>query len=226
MLTRGEVQRIATAIYRRAIPNSTLGLRWKRQGDHVTFEWDGFVAAPSIPFLFARHHYETRTIERLLGDARAQYCLEFGCGFGRLSPTLAALCRQHTALDINSSAIQAARASYPDIDFRTYDGNAIPFADATFDLVVTWTVLQHVPPSRCDDTLADILRVLKPTGRLLLCEETRFAGSPSAHTWHREPQFYEQRLAPFRLAHSSYMAEIDRVPGLTSPGQVMLFEPR
>ena len=83
------VKRVATAMYRRANRRSTRGLAWKRQGPHVTFEWEGFVAAPTIPMLFARHRYETAVIERLLSDKAVHHSLEFGCGFGRLSPTFA-----------------------------------------------------------------------------------------------------------------------------------------
>jgi ubiquinone/menaquinone biosynthesis C-methylase UbiE len=217
--------RIAAAAYRRINPASTVGLTWKRQGPHVTFEWDGFVAAPSIPMLFARHRYEMAVIEEVLTDKVSENCLEYGCGFGRLSPIFARHARRHTAIDINPSAVQAAAVAYPDLRFDTYDGHRLPFEAATFDLVVTWTVVQHIPPSRIDEALADILRVLQPGGRILLCEETRLVGQRSRHAWHRAPDFYEERFVPLRLTYSRYIDEIDRLPGLTSPGRVMFFEP-
>ena len=190
----------------------------------ATFEWDGFVAAPSIPMLFARHSYETALINRLLGDKNVQRSLEFGCGFGRLTPTFAGLSERHTAIDINPDALAAARAAYPDLEFSQSTGADLPFEDDAFDLVVTWTVLQHVPPRFIEATLAEIMRVTSPSGRVLLCEETRDAGAPSRRSWHREPAFYEQHLAPLSLVYSSYIEEIDRLPGLISPGRVMLFE--
>src|SRR5438309_10185482 len=101
MQIRHRARRIASGVYRRMNRNSTLGLPWKRQGDFVMFEWDGFVDAPSMPLLFARHHYETSLIRRLLGDKHAQRSLELGCGYGRLSPTFASLSARHTAIDIN-----------------------------------------------------------------------------------------------------------------------------
>jgi hypothetical protein len=42
---------------------------------------------------------------------------------------------------------------------------------------------------------------------------------------HRTREFYESRVRPLRLNYSSYIEEIDRIPGLASPGRVMLFEP-
>lgn len=218
-------KRLAGGAYRRVNRTSTVGLSWKRHGDHITFRWDGFVAAPSIPMLFARHHFEVATIRRLLSDKNVQRSLEFGCGFGRLTPTLADLSARHTAADINGEALAAASAAYPDLEFLHLTGNRLPFDDDTFDLIVTWTVLQHVPPHLVEATMADMVRVLTPDGRLLLCEETRLAGAPSQHAWHREPEFYERHFAPRVLTFSSYIEEIDRIPGLVSPGRVMLFEP-
>ena len=217
-------RRIALGVWRRINPKSTAGLSWKRQGDLITFEWDGFVAAPTIPNLFARHHYETRLIGELVGDRPIERSLEFGCGFGRLTPTFAELSTEHTAIDINADALAAARAAYPELDFRHSSGGRLPFEGGTFDLIVSWTVLQHVPPELIDEVLADLVRVARPDGRLLLCEETREPGAKTRHAWHRTPEFYAERLEPFRLTYSSYVEEIDRVPGLVSPGRVMLFD--
>lgn len=226
MTSRGhQARRVASGIYRRVNRSSTWGLTWKPQGEFVTFEWDGFVAAPSIPMLFARHHYETAAIRRLLAGRDLRSSLELGCGFGRLTPTFASLSQEHVAIDINPDALAAARAAYPDLRFQQYDGGALPFPDDTFDLVVSWTVLQHIRPTLIEQTLRELLRVLGPAGCALLCEETREPGAPTRHSWHRHPSFYEEHLSPLRLTYSSYIEEIDRLPGIVSPGRVMLFEP-
>jgi ubiquinone/menaquinone biosynthesis C-methylase UbiE len=225
MGTGQELRRIALGAYRRVNRDSFAGLPWKRQGDFITFDWSGFVFAPSIPLLFARHHYEIEVIRRLLEGKKMEKSLEFGCGFGRLSPTLASLATEHTAIDINPDALREARDAYPHIRFLQSEGVPLPFPDDSFDVVLTWTVLQHVKPQQIDDVLVDIKRVLAPGGRLLLCEETRSAGAESQHCWHREPSFYEERLLPLRMTYSSYIEELDRLPGVGSPGRVMLFEP-
>jgi ubiquinone/menaquinone biosynthesis C-methylase UbiE len=219
-----QTKRIGTAMWRRINRRSTAGLGWKRQGDFITFKWDGFVAAPSTPMLFARHSYETAVIRRLVGDKSVHRSLEFGCGFGRLTQTFADLSAHHTAIDINADALATARVTYPHLEFVHSTGGRLPFDDAIFDLIVSWTVLQHVPPGLIDATLADLVRVLSPKGRILLCEETRSAGEPTRHSWHREPAFYEERLASLRVTYSAYIDQIDLIPGLVSPGRVMLFE--
>jgi ubiquinone/menaquinone biosynthesis C-methylase UbiE len=220
-----QLRRIASGAYRRIDPNSTWGLGWKRQGEFVTFEWGGFVEAPSISMLFARHHYETTIIRRLLADKGVKRSLELGCGFGRLTPTFASLSQEHLAIDINTEALGAASSAYPQLHFQYYDGGALPFDDGAFDLVASWTVVQHIRPTMIDATLRELLRVLAPRGRALLCEETREPGAPTRHSWHRAPSFYEDHLRPLRLTYSSYIEEIDKLPGCVSPGRVMLFEP-
>ena len=55
------------------------------------------------------------------------------------------------------------------------DAQALPLADASVELAVSFHVLEHVP----DDAraLAELARVLSPTGRLLLCAPMNFAAS-------------------------------------------------
>jgi SAM-dependent methyltransferase len=190
-----------------------VGLTWRHEGDFITFKWDGFAVALSISMLLARHNYETAVVEQLLADKGVQRSLEFGCGFGRLTPTFARLSAKHIAIDIDPKALALARSAYPHLDFRLSDGGRLPFDDNTFDLVVAWTVLQHIRPELIDE--AD--------GRLLLCEETR-PGDRPRHAWGRETSFYEERFQPWRVTHSDYIEAIDRIPGMASPGRVMLFE--
>jgi SAM-dependent methyltransferase len=217
--------RVATHVWRRVDSKSTAGMAWKRQGEHITFKWDGFVDAPDVPILLARHNYEVAIIRRLLRARTIRRSLELGCGFGRLSPTFAELSQDHTAVDINASALQAARIAYPELDFREVDGDHLPFANDTFDLLATWTVAQHIPPQKIDHAMSEIRRVLRPDGIVLLCEETRPAERPAAHVWPRDESFYSGRLQPLALTHSAFIEEIDRLPGMFSPGRVMLFEP-
>jgi ubiquinone/menaquinone biosynthesis C-methylase UbiE len=208
--------------WRELNPRSSAGAAWKRQNGQITFKPEGFVAAPTIPLLFARHQYEVQTICAVLAGSKFRRSLEFGCGFGRLTPTFASFSAEHVAVDINPAAIAAARTAYPDLTFEAVDGRGLPFGDGSFDFVATWTVLQHIPPERIDASLAELRRVLAPAGTVLLCEETRNPGAPSQHCWHRHSEFYELAFVPLGVAYSSYIEEIDRLPGLSSPGRVML----
>jgi len=223
--SRSLIKRAVLRAFRHARPDSTAGLHWKRLGDHITFEWNGFVRAPDIPTLFGRHYHETTLIRDVLGDRSFSRCLELGCGFGRLSPTYAELSESHVGVDINADALRAARGAYPNLTFLHVDGDRLPFPDSSFDLVASWTVLQHVSPTKIDGLLAEIKRVASRHGIVLLCESTRDPGRPSRHCWDRSPDYYEEAFDEWRLAYCSCIDELDSVPGMTAPC-VMLFVPR
>jgi ubiquinone/menaquinone biosynthesis C-methylase UbiE len=219
-----------SALLRRLLPNHPrLGIPLVRLADgSITFREAGFVAADSPALLLARHNYEVACIRGLLRGKKISRSLEIGCGYGRLTPTFAEFSAEHTPVDINPDAVAKARRAYPDYDFRVASATDLPFPDREFDLVTTWTVLQHIPPDRIGIACAELRRVLAPGGMLLLCEETRFADKPLGHrphTWHRHSEEYQQLFVPLEQTYCSDIEEISRLPGLESPGTVMVWLP-
>jgi SAM-dependent methyltransferase len=89
--------------------------------------------------------------------------LDAGCGSGR---TLDELERYGdvSGLDLSAEAVAVARERH--VDVRQGAVEAIPFDDATFDLVTCLDVLEHTPDDR--RTLAELRRVTRPGGHLLL----------------------------------------------------------
>lgn len=205
-----------------------------RQGEFITFEPSGFVAAADPSALFFRHYYEIVHLRRCLSLAPEMgvapgESLEIGCGYGRLSPIMAEYFEQHTAVDINSWGISQARLFYPHVAFSEASVTKLPFPDHRFDAVVTWTVLQHIPNHLIETALNEIKRVAKPKALIVLCETTLHAGEPETkrqHTHDRFPEFYAKSLAPFQLIVSEFFPELDRVPHVSSPGQLMVFGPK
>jgi len=113
----------------------------------------------------------------------SDHVLEVGCGPGHLSLRLA---RDHglrvTGLDLDPGMIEQActnAARYggdsANLDFVVADVAALPFADASFDLVVSTMSMHHWddPPRG----LAEIARVLRPGGRALIWD-LRAGGLP------------------------------------------------
>ncbi|MGH9872950.1 MAG: methyltransferase domain-containing protein [Pyrinomonadaceae bacterium] len=88
--------------------------------------------------------------------------LDLGCGAGML----ALLKRKGVALtgvDLSDECALAARRNGYDETFRA-ELSQLPFADASFDYVVSLDVLGHIEADEKDLVLAEIKRVLRPGG--------------------------------------------------------------
>lgn len=87
--------------------------------------------------------------------------LDFGCGSKPYEELFTAADR-YTGVDIEVSGHDHSDSK---VD-RYYDGKTLPFRDALFDSVVCFEVFEHV--FNLDEVLAEIRRVMRPGGRLLL----------------------------------------------------------
>lgn len=105
--------------------------------------------------------------------------LEIGCGTGffSLNLKLAGVVENVSVNDISPGMVDVARRNAAalgfDISGRVGDAESIPYQDASFDLVVGHAILHHIPD--VDAALREVLRVLRPGGRLV------FAGEPTCY---------------------------------------------
>lgn len=92
--------------------------------------------------------------------------LEIGSGYGVTTRWLLERSGRVTAVEIDPDLAAGLRRTFSDrVDVRTADGAALPFSDATFDAVVCFTVLHHVPtPEQQDRLFIEASRVLRPGG--------------------------------------------------------------
>lgn len=114
-----------------------------------------------------------RTLE-LLAPAAGESVLDAGCGVGLLSEPLALEVGARGALvgvDITDEVLEKARARCADLaqaEFMTGDLTALPLDDARFDAAACTQVLLYV--GDVPKALAELHRVLKPGGRLVIVE--------------------------------------------------------
>jgi SAM-dependent methyltransferase len=100
------------------------------------------------------------------GDLARGRVLDDGCGVGEYLTRLAAAARASHGVELEADrAVQAARRS-PRSSVLRAAGEFLPYASASFDLVLSHEVLEHVADDRA--AAAAILRVLRPGGRLIL----------------------------------------------------------
>lgn len=95
--------------------------------------------------------------------------LDLGCAGGFMAEAMAARGAGVTGIDPAEGAIQAARdhaqAQGLKINYDVGTGEALPYADASFDAVVCVDVLEHV--ADLAKVLAEVARVLRPGGMFL-----------------------------------------------------------
>lgn len=95
----------------------------------------------------------------------AQSALDVGCGEGRFCRMLAATVPEVIGLDPTRKLLDAARAE-GGATYVTGTAEALPFADARFDLVVNYLTLIDIADARRG--LREMVRVLRPGGHLLI----------------------------------------------------------
>ena len=96
---------------------------------------------------------------------------DLGCGTGRASEAIAPFVARVIAVDASAAMLQAAKKRlqpFDNVDLRRGDLEALPIDDALLDAATLMLVLHHVTePARA---LAEVARVLKPGGRLILVD--------------------------------------------------------
>lgn len=135
-------------------------------------------------------------IRRNVPIPAAASCLEIGCGNAAFAARFVEgfVPAQYLATDFDRNQLQAARLNLgrryprgvpPSLVLGDADMLHLPFADSSFDVVLTFLTLHHASPNHQDFTpvpvaLSEISRVLRPSG-MLVYEE--FLHKESIRRW-------------------------------------------
>jgi SAM-dependent methyltransferase len=107
-----------------------------------------------------------------LGAQPGDRCaLDFGCGAGRLSQALAAYVDEVVGVDVSEPMLETARALEPEgrVRFVLNTAESLAFLEtASVDISYSSLVLQHLPPPLARGYLAELVRVLRPGGLLIV----------------------------------------------------------
>ena len=107
--------------------------------------------------------------------------LDLGCGIGSATARFSAAWpqAQFEGVDVSADSVvvaqmRAQRGGIARAHFRHYDGQQLPYADASFDVVFIAVVLHHVPLELRASLMAEVRRVLRPGGRVYVFEHNPY----------------------------------------------------
>ncbi|ROS76706.1 demethylmenaquinone methyltransferase [Cellulomonas sp. PhB143] len=133
--------------------------------------------------------WQDRRWRRLTVDAVAampgERVLDLAAGTGTSSEPFAADAVEVVPCDFSVGMLAEGKARRPDLPFVAGDATALPFADASFDAVTISFGLRNVVDT--DAALREMLRVVRPGGRVVICE------------------FSDPTWAPFRTVYTEYL---------------------
>jgi demethylmenaquinone methyltransferase/2-methoxy-6-polyprenyl-1,4-benzoquinol methylase len=126
-----------------------------------------------------------RAVTDALGVLAGETVLDLAAGTGTSSlPFLAAGART-ISCDFSPGMLAVGKTKRPELDFIAGDAMQLPFADDSFDAVSISFGLRNVADAAA--AAAEMLRVTKPGGRLVVCE------------------FSRPTRAPFRTVYTEYL---------------------
>lgn len=118
-------------------------------------------------------HIHDDVLPRAIGDRRlGDEVLEIGPGYGAATEFVRRMATRLTAVEIDPDLAKPLAERYPEVSVLVGSAVTTGFETGSFDAVVCFTMLHHVPtPGLQDEIFAEAFRVLRPGGL--------FAGSDS-----------------------------------------------
>lgn len=132
----------------------------------------------AIEIFGKEHDFFVRNKAEILLPALAQIdadisclkVLDVGCGVGLVHRYIAPAVRCLYGADVSGASIEAARKENPGVVYESYDGHTLSYPDASFDCAYAICVLHHVPVVQWQEFVAEMRRVVRPGGLVLLIE--------------------------------------------------------
>jgi demethylmenaquinone methyltransferase/2-methoxy-6-polyprenyl-1,4-benzoquinol methylase len=181
---------------------------------------------------FGIHRLWKRSMARSAAPRPGQFIVDLAGGTGDIARLMAAPDRLVVVCDPSTAMMEVGRARCPDsVRFAEGTAEAMPFSDASVDVVTIAFGLRNT--TRPDQSLAEIVRVLKPGGRFLCLEFSQawamirpfydawsFHVIPRLGAWvAREPAAYEYLVESIRIfPERDELADAMRKAGLVDVG--------
>lgn len=167
--------------------------------DHVFEHWE-----PTPVHRLWRAHSDAvnvRLLRRWLGRSVGPLLKTdlFDEAVGRgLYPELAASAPEVIGVDVSAAVIHAASRRYPALETRLADVRALPFDEATFDVIVSNSTLDHFDShAKLSAAVRELARILRPGGRLMITLDNRMNPIVALRTSRLFGTLYRLRIVPY-----------------------------
>jgi SAM-dependent methyltransferase len=142
----------------------------------------------AVPFSTAPGIKDERALELLVeasGAGRDDVVLDVACGPGLVVRAFAQVAREAVGIDVTPAMLARARevnAGRPNVRFDHGDVLPLPYADGTFSIVVSRFAFHHFQDPGA--VLAEMRRVCRPGGRVVVCDLTASDDPAKARAFH------------------------------------------
>lgn len=143
---------------------------------------------------------------RLSGDVADKVILNIGCSIGWYEKfTTEQNCKLAVGIDTDARAIARAKDSVNKAKFMLCSAITLPFEDNYFDIVTIFDVIEHVEKNTEITCLAEINRVLKNNGTLILSTpNNNFFAKILDPAWYLGHRHYSQAKLQEILTNSGF----------------------
>lgn len=113
-------------------------------------------------------------VRRRLGPTERVRALDVGCGVGLTDAYLVGRLGELDGTDVSGEAVRRAAEANPSVRYTRSAGDELPYEDERFDLAFAICVLHHVPPDGRTRLVAELRRVVRPGGLVVVFEHNPF----------------------------------------------------
>lgn len=201
------------------------------KGDRVYFRHGGQAGGAETPAeLCARNYYELNQLHDICNKLSiyGHKAVELGCGYGRLTPWLGTITDAYEVIGIdhNDDSIDLARQQYPQDKYTWYTGGVEKSSnwvkEQTADVVLSWTVFQHLSPKLMEQAANEVQISLAEEGHLIMAEET--STDDADHVWGRSLTQYDDIFDGLDRIHHEQRQLEPTYEKYSSGGQIAIYK--